>query len=383
MALLRVNLHSANDSRGANYHDDDVARGLVQADHVSMNESDQMVSESPSNNHRSTNNSGNEHLNRDLNPPHISAGGQAGSSATMVALSDSWQQIEWTLMPYAPVGRAIVSATQRLEDGGSSTANLDAQVILAHVLGVDRSWLFAHYDYELMPAEAKTFSELVARRTAAEPVAYLVGKKEFYGLELTVDKRVLIPRPETELLVDAVLDHIESRPNKHVLVADAGTGSGAIALAVAVNCEDAAIFATDISEEAILVARENLARLDTRRQVTLLQGDLLRPLPGKVDVVAANLPYIRRDEYQKLMRDVRDYEPQLALEAGPDGLDTIKRLLWQIPDYLDPGGVFFLEIGHDQGEPMIELVERLIPGIAYVNVRQDYHGQDRLLVAAL
>ena len=307
----------------------------------------------------------------------------AGNGHAVVQLSDMWQQVEWRLMPYTQVGRAMVSATQRLDDGGSSTANLDAQVILAHVLGVDRSWLFAHYDYELMPAEAQTFSELVARRTASEPVAYLIGKKEFYGLELTVDRRVLIPRPETEQLVDAVLDHIASRSDQQVTLADVGTGSGAIAVAVASNCPEATIFATEVSDDAIAVARQNVSRWDARHQITLLQGDLLRPLQHKVDIVAANLPYIRKDEYESLMRDVRDYEPQLALEAGPDGLDTIERLLRQIPDYLNPGGVIFLEIGHDQGGAMIELVERLIPEVTFVTVREDYHGQDRLLLAAI
>src|SRR5688572_23299190 len=124
----------------------------------------------------------------------------------------NWQQhVVWKLMPGTPIGRALVTATQRLEEGGSDTASLDAQVILAHCLDKERGWLFAHYDQALTQEEAESFTELVARRAAAEPVAYLVGHREFYGLELAVDHRVLIPRPETELLVDAVLDHIESR----------------------------------------------------------------------------------------------------------------------------------------------------------------------------
>ena len=294
-----------------------------------------------------------------------------------------WQQIEWRLVPYTPVGRAIVSATQRIEDGGSSTANLDAQVILAHVLGVDRSWLFAHYDYELMPAEANRYSELVARRTASEPVAYLIGRKEFYGLDLTVDSRVLIPRPETELIVDAVLDNVESRADGRVSVADVGTGSGAMALAIAANCPEAKVYATDVSDEALSVARMNAAEHDARGQLTLLQGDLLEPLPEPVDIIAANLPYIRSAAYESLQRDVRDYEPQLALEAGPEGLDLFERLLRQIPAHLKPGGVIFLEIAHDQGDAMLELVDQLLPDARYVNVRKDYQGHDRLLLAAI
>ena len=354
MAILRVNLRPAEERRSANHHDNDVAKVLDLTGHVDTFDSDGTHADSPTN----------------------------GSEPSPNGLPDEWQ-IEWRLMPHTPVGRAIVSATQRLEDGGSGSAHLDAQVILAYVLGEDRSWLFAHYDYELMPAAAERYSELVARRTAAEPVAYLVGKREFYGLELVVDQRVLIPRPETELLVDAVLDHIDSRSERSVTVADVGTGSGAIALAVATNCPEATVYATDISEEALAVARQNVSRWDTRHQVTLLQGDLLAPLPQKVDILAANLPYIRSDEYRTLQRDVRDYEPQLALEAGPEGLDAVERLLRQAKAYLKPGGVVFLEIGHEQGEAMLELVGRLMPDARFVTVREDYRGQDRLLLAAI
>ncbi|GIV76087.1 MAG: release factor glutamine methyltransferase [Litorilinea sp.] len=290
-----------------------------------------------------------------------------------------WQRIVWTLMPSTTVGRAIVSATQRLEEAGSDTAHLDAQVILAHVLGVDRSWLFAHYDYKLSAAQANAYTELVARRVASEPVAYIVGRKEFYGLEFVVDRRVLIPRPETELLVDAVLDHIQTRPDPRVRMADVGTGSGAIAVAVAANCPTAQIYAIDLSPDALAVARQNVARLDTRGQITLLQGDLLAPLPEAVDIIAANLPYIRQDAYDTLDAGIREYEPRLALEAGEAGLDAIERLLAQAPSRLRPGGVIFLEIGHDQGEAVLAAVERLIPNASYVGIRQDYHGHDRLL----
>lgn len=312
-------------------------------------------------------------------PVHSHSGGQA-LSHTPDAM---WQQIEWRLMPHTPVGRAIISATQRLDDAGSATPNLDAQVILAHVLQVERSWLFAHYDYELSEEEAERYSEAVARRAASEPVAYIVGKKEFYGLELLVDRRVLAPRPETEMVVDAVLDFMEFRPGHPMTMADVGTGSGAIALAVAANCPDATIYALDVSEDALAVAAANIARLDARGQVRLLQGDLLAPLPEKVDVIAANLPYIRSDEYPHLQADVRDYEPKLALEAGPEGLDLIARMLMQLPAYLNPGGAAFLEIGHDQGESALALVERLLPQASDASVREDYHGRDRLLIIGL
>ena len=289
----------------------------------------------------------------------------------------------WKLLPGTPVGRALVAATQRLEEAGSDTASLDAQVILAHIMGKERGWLFAHYDQALMPEEAETFTDMVARRAAAEPVAYLVGHREFYGLDLMVDERVLIPRPETELLVDAVLDHIDSRPSHEVRMVDVGTGSGAVAVAVASNCPEVTIYAVDLSPDALEVAAENVRQHDSRGQITLLQGDLLSPLPEPVDIIAANLPYITNNDYKHLMADVRDYEPRLALEAGPEGLDLIRRLLDQAPGHLYPGGVLFLEIGANQGQAVMQLVERLLPQARHVGLRQDYHGYDRLVVIGL
>ncbi len=288
-----------------------------------------------------------------------------------------WQNVVWKLMPATTVGRALNSARGRLDEAGCSTASLDAQVILAHVLGVDRSWLFAHHEYKLNPEQADAFTKLIVRRTNHEPVAYLIGRKEFYGLEFLVDRRVLIPRPETELLVDAVLDHAtEQGP---VVVADVGTGSGAISLAIANHCEDARIYAIDLSLDALEVAKRNVERLDSRGQVTLAQGDLLTPLPEKVHVVVANLPYISNDLYSELDADVREFEPQVALEAGPEGLDAIHRLLQQVHYYLLPDGIVFLEIGHDQGPAVRSLAQACFPHAQHIAVRRDYHGHDRLV----
>lgn len=293
---------------------------------------------------------------------------------------DAWQAILWRLSPGTPVGRALVSATQRLEEAGSPSAHLDAQVILAFILDRDRSWLFAHYDYELNEEQAARYTDLVARRVAHEPVAYLVGRKEFYGLELAVDGRVLIPRPETELLVDAVLDHIDSRRDKQVKVVDVGTGSGAIALAVATNAPEATVYALDISDHALSVARRNVETHELAGRVITLKSDLLAELPGPVDIIAANLPYITTGHMVELDAGIREYEPHLALEGGVDGLDVIRRLLAQIPSRLNPGGVIFLEIGSDQGEAALALVQACLPQATYVGLRQDYHGLDRLVV---
>ncbi len=300
-------------------------------------------------------------------------------------------QLIWRLMAGTTVGRALIAARQRLEEAGCDTPHLDAQVIIAFALQVERTWLFAHHEYELSEAEATAITDLINRRMQHEPVAYLVGKREFYGLDIAVDQRVLIPRPETELLVDAVIDYITMREEQPVVVADVGTGSGAIALAIALNCPTAQIFAIDLSADALAVARGNVERLDSQGQITLLQGDLLAPLYARnghesitrIDMIVANLPYIRSDAYQQLMSDVRDYEPQLALEAGPEGLDAITRLLQQAPRHLNPHGLIFLEIGHDQGELVMELAQTLFPNAFGIRLRQDYQGHDRLVIIAL
>ncbi|MEZ4737442.1 MAG: peptide chain release factor N(5)-glutamine methyltransferase [Caldilineaceae bacterium] len=293
--------------------------------------------------------------------------------------SSIWQKIVWRLMPSTTVGRALISARERLDEAGSPTASLDAQVILAHVLGVDRSWLFAHHEYTLSAEQANAYTDLIARRIYHEPVAYIIGRKEFYGLDFRVDRRVLIPRPETELLVDTVLDFITDQADTCRLVADVGTGSGAIALAVAANAPAVHVYAIDVSKDALAVAQLNVDQLDARQQVQLLHGDLLTSLPETVDVIVANLPYISSVVYPKLDADVRDYEPKVALESGPEGLDAITQLLQQATQYLGPQGAIFLEISHDQGEAVVALAKRLLPTARHISLRQDYHGHDRLV----
>ncbi|MEZ4861983.1 MAG: peptide chain release factor N(5)-glutamine methyltransferase [Caldilineaceae bacterium] len=300
-------------------------------------------------------------------------------SSTLARTSAILQKIVWRLMPFTTVGRALNSARERLDEAGCQSASLDAQVILAYVLGVERSWLFAHHEYALTAEEANAFTDLIARRVEHEPVAYLVGRKEFYGLDFVVDRRVLIPRPETELLVDAVLDYQPGYATEQLLIADVGTGSGAIALAVAQNCPAAKLYAIDLSPDALAVAQRNVERLDTRGQVTLLQGDLLDPLPVTVDVIVANLPYISSVVYPQLDADVRDYEPKVALESGVQGLDAITRLLKAAKKHLHPQGAIFLEIGHDQGEAAQALARSILPDATHISLRHDYHGRDRLV----
>ena len=291
--------------------------------------------------------------------------------------------IVWNLAPETSVGMALNSANQRLREAQIESAFLDAQVILAHVLGVERAWLFAHSEMELSAKQAEQFTELVARRMNHEPVAYLVGRREFYGLDLNVDRRVLIPRPETEMLVDEVLAELESRPDPVVRIADVGTGSGAIALAIAANNERARIYALDVSRRALGVAKTNVQKHDLRGQITLLRGDLLEPLPEKVEIIVANLPYIGADAYAELDATVKEFEPRLALESGADGLDAIARLLRHAADHLTANGMIYLEIGYDQGLAVRTLASNVLPHARDIAVHQDYQGHDRMVVIAL
>jgi len=269
------------------------------------------------------------------------------------------------------------------------------------VLGWDRARLLAHPEYTLTAAEEERFASLLARRQAREPLAYILGRREFYGLNVIVDERVLVPRPETEMLVEQTLAWVRRReglrgrgygtreglsplssplsPDPSPLtLADVGTGSGCVAVALAVHLPQAAIYALDASADALTVAAANVARHGVAGRVRLLPGDLLQPLPERVDVIAANLPYVRRDELPTLPPEVRDYEPRAALDGGPDGLDSIRRLLAQAPAHLRPGGAIFLEIGAAQGKAASDLAHQHLPQ-ATVDVLSDYAGHDRVL----
>ncbi len=285
----------------------------------------------------------------------------------------------WTLTTGTTVGRALISAAQRLGETNSETARLDSQVLLAHVLRQNRSWLFAHHEYELSEGDCRRYADLITRRRRREPVAYLLGRKEFYGLEFGVDQRVLIPRPETELLVDLVLAQISDRVGRPVVVADIGTGSGAIAITVAMHAPEAKVYGIDISRDALDVAEENKRRLIPDGGPEFLEGDLLSPLPEPADVIVANLPYIADEEYSGLQSDVRDYEPRLALKAGAEGLDLIERLLEQLPDRVQARGAALLEISPRQGEVVQRMAQELRPKPSYVGLRRDYSGQVRMV----
>jgi release factor glutamine methyltransferase len=246
---------------------------------------------------------------------------------------------QWT------VGRLLSWTAGWLAERGSESPRLDAEVLLAHVRGCQRILLYTAFDEVVADDPRARFRELVRRRGAGEPVAYLVGGREFFSLPLAVSPAVLVPRPETEGLVVRVIDLCREAAAPRIV--DVGTGSGAIALAVATHLPRAEVVATDVSAAALEVARANAARLGLAERITFVESDLLAApdLAGPWDVIVSNPPYVRENEFAGLPRDVREHEPRGALVAGPRGVEVIERLAAESVSRLRPGGWLVLEAG--------------------------------------
>jgi release factor glutamine methyltransferase len=289
--------------------------------------------------------------------------------------------------------RALVDeGAERLRSLGMDTPRLDTELLLAHAIGVDRTAVVAHGDAPVGATAEATFRAYLDRRAAGEPVAYIRGIKEFHGIALTVDPRALIPRPETEALVDQGMAEIMARLTSAaragtVRVIDVGTGSGAIAIALAVALrkrgvppEDVAITAVDISEDALDLARENAVGHAVGDRLSFAVADLLPPASSSApwDLVVANLPYVRAEEIAGLPVDVR-FEPTLALDGGPDGLAVIGRLLDALPGALAADGVATLEIGADQGASIASLADERLPTWS-CRVEVDLAGLPRIAI---
>lgn len=273
------------------------------------------------------------------------------------------------------IAEALRSA-RTLFEPVSDSASLDAHVLLAAALGVERAHLLGYPEQPLTDAQKQRFDDWVARRAAGEPVAYILGRRGFYDLDFEVTPDVLIPRPETELLLEQALAFAAGKPG--LTAVDVGTGSGALAVTLAAHAPGAMVYAVDISPAALAVARRNVVRNGVAERVTFLQGDLLQPLIDwglHVDLVMANLPYIASDEARAL--DVSRYEPMLALDGGPDGLDLVRRLLAQLPDAANAGALVLLEIGAGQGAATLALTG------GRGTLHQDYAGLDRIVALQL
>lgn len=272
---------------------------------------------------------------------------------------------------------ALKGAVQTLTNEGVESPRLDAELLLAHILDVNRAVILARPDRRLTPKELTGYRDLVSRRADREPLAYITGHREFFDLDFSVDPRVLIPRPETELLVEHTL-RMARDLTPTIQIADVGAGSGAIAVTLAVHLPRAIVYALDDSAGALEVTAKNAHRHGVADRVHCLQGKLLEPLPGSVDLITANLPYVTTDEWIGLPPEIHDYEPRSALDGGPDGLSLIRRLLAMTGTSLQPGGKILLEIGAGQGDAVLTLARQGFPE-ATVQLHQDYAGLDRLV----
>jgi release factor glutamine methyltransferase len=268
------------------------------------------------------------------------------------------------------VADALAAATDAIRAAGAETPRLDAELLLAEATGRERGELVASPDDRVDPAVGRRFAELVRRRLRREPVAYILGRRGFRHIELAVDRRVLVPRPETELLVELAL---ELRP---ATVLDVGTGSGAIALAVADELSGATVLGTDIYPEALDVARANAERLGLADRVSLVPGSL--PTEGEFDLLLANLPYVSALDWLSLAPELREFEPRGALTPGPTGLEAIEALLGELS--VSPLQVtsIGLEVGEGQAPTVAELVRRA--GFETVETRRDLAGIERVVV---
>ena len=269
---------------------------------------------------------------------------------------------------------SVTNVAACLSEAGTLIGRDEAALLLMHVLDRSRSWLYAHADDVVAPVQADRFQALVARRAAGEPVAYLLGRRGFWTLDLAVTPDTLIPRPETELLVEQALERLPA--DRPVRVADLGTGTGAIALAVAFERPLARVVATDRSRGALDVARENARAHGLDGRLAFRQGDWFAPLAGeRFDMVASNPPYIAEADPHLARGDLR-HEPTGALASGPDGLDAIRRIVAGAPAHLVAQGWLLLEHGHDQGPSVRALLEA--GGFTDVATVRDLEHRDRV-----
>ena len=283
--------------------------------------------------------------------------------------------------PATTIGEALRIGRGRLARAGSDTPGLDAEVLLRHVLGLGRAGLFAQFPDAIAPDAQTAYQRLLDQRASGTPVAYLTGEREFMGLTFAVGPEVLIPRPESEILVEWALNWLSQR--KHATIVDVGTGSGAIALSLAALLDPGvagAIIAIDVSDAALAMAARNRARFGLEEQVTLMQGSLLAPISGSVDLLLANLPYLTPE--QIAVNPELAAEPRLALDGGADGLGLVRQLIGDAPRVMGAGGAIGLEIDPSQAEAVVARARDAFPA-ADVAVLSDLAGRDRHVIVSL
>lgn len=280
------------------------------------------------------------------------------------------------------IADALREAAAKLRVSGVADARREAGSLLSHALGRDRAFLITHADERLTPEQLRSYLSTVGRRAAGEPLQYITGVQEFYGLDFEVNENVLIPRPETELLVETALEILKATRSPHVC--DVGTGSGCIAVSLLHARRDARAVALDVSPAALEVAARNAERNGVADRIDLFVSDCFDALAhdaARFDLVASNPPYVAEDDLESLQREVRDHEPRVALTPGGDGLSVIRRLVAESPRHLRPGGHLLMEIGFDQHERVAELVDPRVWTL--LDIRRDLQGIPRTVVLRL
>ena len=269
-------------------------------------------------------------------------------------------------------------ASEELMKTGSLDAKLEAEVLLRHVLKIDRAAMFRDLDEDISMEDSSNIASLVKRRIKREPLAYITGVKEFYGLPFVVSEDVLIPRQETELLVDAAIVQAKSLDKSEISIVDVGTGSGAIAVSLALNIPTSSVIAVDISESALTIADDNRRAHGLYSRVKLRRGNLLEPIVEKIDILVSNPPYIRSDKLTSLQEEVLQ-EPMVALDGGYDGLELIKKLLFQAVDKMSNPSVILFEIDSDQAAEAVKLSQQFFPS-AITTVLKDLSNNERAVL---
>ena len=274
------------------------------------------------------------------------------------------------------VREILNEVTRDFEAAGMETVRLDAEVLLAFCLNCDRLEFLKNPDMQISKSQLAVFNKLVSRRLKWEPVAYITGRKEFWSFTLEVNKGVLIPRPDTEIILEEAL-----AVGKNIIaprIADIGTGSGAIALALAKELPEPKITATDISPAALKVAKKNARNLKLGKNIEFLKGDLFAPVKGFFDIIVSNPPYISAAEYEELPRGVKDFEPKIALLAGQTGVEFYEKLIYQSKNHLKKDGWLLMEIGAPQAEKIRDIMQECA-FFEDIDVRRDYAGHDRVI----
>lgn len=275
------------------------------------------------------------------------------------------------------IGRILKWTEQYFKQKNIESPRLDAEVLLSHILGRERIYLYVHFDEPLEPTELARYREAIKQRVQRVPVAYIIGEKEFMGLTFKVTADTLVPRPDTEILVQAAVERLRAR-GEAPRFADIGTGSGAICLSVLHFLPKAQADTVDISPAARAIAEENAAALEVADRVTFHTGDLLAPLAGSYDAILSNPPYIPDDDIAALAPEVRLKEPHTALAGGKDGLDFYRRLTADAPALLKDGGFLALEVGIHQAAPVAALAA---PSFSRTEILKDYAGIERVVIA--